>query len=80
MSFTTKGGLSLNKEESKEIVELYHEAVLLVLGDDCQVKLSSFGGTDLLQSGQNLGRNPIIGAKLLLKVRRPLARVNNLRH
>ena len=80
VSFTIKVGLSLNRRDSKEIVELYHEAVLVILGDDGQVKLSGFGDTHLLQSGQHFGRNTIIGDTLLPKVRRSFARDNHLGH
>jgi hypothetical protein len=67
--FTINGGLSLNEREPKEIVELYHEAVLLILGNDGEVKLSGFGETHLLKSGQHLARNSIIRTTLLLKMR-----------
>ena len=80
VSLIIKVGLSLNGRESKEIVELYHKAVLAILCDDGKTKLSAFGDTHLIHSGQHPSTNPIIGATLLLKVRRTFARIKNPRH
>jgi hypothetical protein len=49
-----------------------------ILNDIDQARLSGFSDTHLLQSGQQPGRNPIIGATLLPKVRRTFARDNYL--
>jgi nucleoid DNA-binding protein len=68
------------KRGVKEIVELHYEDVLAILEDDDQARLSGFGNLYLPHMSQSTGRKPIIGATLRLKVRRPFARLNNLRH
>jgi hypothetical protein len=57
----------LNNRMPKEILKLYSVGMPAILNDDSQARLSGFGATHFLQSGQHPGRNTIIGDTLLPK-------------
>lgn len=62
--------LGLNKQNAKEIVELFFEEVRRALENGEQVKLSGFGNFDLRDKKQRPGRNPKTGEDIPITARR----------
>jgi len=62
--------LGLNKRESKEMVEMFYEAIRVALEKGDQVKLSGFGNFDLREKKQRPGRNPKTGEEIPISARR----------
>ena len=62
--------LGLNKEEAKEVVELFFEEISRSLEDNVQVKLSGFGNFELKEKKERPGRNPKTGEDVPISARR----------
>ncbi|CUX95897.1 Integration host factor subunit alpha [Candidatus Gullanella endobia] len=62
--------LELNKQNSKEIVELFFKEISLALEGKEQVKISGFGNFNLRNKNQRLGRNPKTGENIPITARR----------
>lgn len=62
--------VGLNKQEAKEIVEMFFEEIRSALEAGSQVKLSGFGNFDLREKNQRPGRNPKTGQEILISARR----------
>ncbi len=62
--------LGLNKNEARELVELFFEELAASLAVGKQVKLSGFGNFDLRDKNERPGRNPKTGEKVTIPARR----------
>ena len=62
--------LGLNKNEARELVELFFEELAASLAVGKQVKLSGFGNFDLRDKKERPGRNPKTGEKVTIPARR----------
>lgn len=62
--------LGLNKNDSKDIVELFFEEIRTILAEGDQVKLSGFGNFELRVKGERPGRNPKTGEEIPISARR----------
>lgn len=62
--------VGLNKNESKELVELFFEKVRCSLESGQHVKLSGFGNFCLRDKDQRPGRNPKTGEDIPVQARR----------
>ncbi len=62
--------LGLNKNEARELVELFFEELVASLAVGKQVKLSGFGNFDLRDKKERPGRNPKTGEKIPITARR----------
>ncbi len=62
--------LGLNKNEARELVELFFEELVASLAVGKQVKLSGFGNFDLRDKNERPGRNPKTGEKVTITARR----------
>ena len=62
--------LGLNKNEARELVELFFEELAAPLAVGEQVKLSGFGNFDLRDKKERPGRNPKTGEKIPISARR----------
>ncbi len=62
--------LGLNKNEARELVELFFEELVASLAVGKQVKLSRFGNFDLRDKKERPGRNPKTGEKVTIPARR----------
>ena len=62
--------LGFSKCESKEIVEIFFEALRAALEASESVKLSGFGKFDLREKKQRPGRNPKTGVEIPITARR----------
>ncbi len=62
--------LGLNKNEARELVELFFEELAASLAVGKQVKLSGFGNFDLRDKKERPGRNPKTGEKIPISARR----------
>ncbi len=62
--------LGLNKEEARELVDLYFEELIACLADAEQVKLSGFGNFDLRDKKERPGRNPRTSEEIPVRARR----------
>ncbi|HSW68936.1 MAG TPA: integration host factor subunit alpha [Gammaproteobacteria bacterium] len=63
-------GIGISKRDTKEIVELYFEAVCKALESGQQVKLSGFGNFELHDKNERPGRNPKTGEPIPVSARR----------
>ncbi len=64
------GELGINKRESRELVDLFFDAIKTALFDGHCVHLSSFGNFDLRDKNQRPGRNPKTGEEIPISARR----------
>ncbi|MBK9186032.1 MAG: integration host factor subunit alpha [Moraxellaceae bacterium] len=62
--------LGLNKQEAKELVDIFFEEIRLALENNQPVKLSGFGNFDLRDKRQRPGRNPKTGEEIPITARR----------
>ena len=62
--------LGLNKQEAKELIDIFFEAIRLALENNQPVKLSGFGNFDLRDKRQRPGRNPKTGEEIPITARR----------
>jgi integration host factor subunit alpha len=62
--------LGLNKNEARELVDLFFEEQAASLAVGQQVKLSGFGNFDLREKKERPGRNPKTGEKVTISARR----------
>jgi integration host factor subunit alpha len=62
--------LGLNKNEARELVDLYFEELVASLAVGEQVKLSGFGNFALRDKKERPGRNPRTGEKIPVPARR----------
>lgn len=62
--------LGLNKQEAKELIDIFFEEIRLALENNQMVKLSGFGNFDLRDKPQRPGRNPKTGEDALISARR----------
>ncbi len=62
--------LGLNKNEARELVDLFFEELVASLAVGKQVKLSGFGNFDLRDKKERPGRNPKTGEKIPISARR----------
>ncbi len=62
--------LGLNKNEARELVDLYFQELVACLAVGEQVKLSGFGNFYLRDKNERPGRNPKTGEKVLITARR----------
>ncbi len=62
--------LGLNKNEARELVELFFEELAASLAVGKQVKISGFGNFDLRDKNERPGRNPKTGEKIPIPARR----------
>ncbi len=62
--------LGLNKNEARELVELFFEELVASLAVGKHVKLSGFGNFDLRDKKERPGRNPKTGEKVTIPARR----------
>ncbi len=62
--------LGLNKQEARELVDLYFEELKASLAVGEPVKLSGFGNFELRDKKERPGRNPRTGEKVLITARR----------
>ena len=62
--------LGLNKNEARELVELFFEELVASLAVGKHVKLSGFGNFDLRDKKERPGRNPKTGEKIPISARR----------
>ena len=62
--------LGLNRNEARELVDLYFQELLASLAVGEQVKLSGFGNFDLRDKNERPGRNPKTGEKVQITARR----------
>ena len=62
--------LGLNKQEARELVDLFFQELVASLAVGEPVKLSGFGNFDLRDKKERPGRNPKTGEKVLITARR----------
>jgi integration host factor subunit alpha len=62
--------LGLNKNEARELVDLYFEELVASLAVGEQVKLSGFGNFALRDKKERPGRNPRTGEEIPISARR----------
>ena len=62
--------LGLNKQEAKELIDIFFEEIRLALENNQMVKLSGFGNFDLRDKPQRPGRNPKTGEEIPITARR----------
>ncbi len=62
--------LGLNKNEARELVDLYFDELVASLAVGEQVKLSGFGNFYLRDKDERPGRNPKTGEKIPVAARR----------
>lgn len=62
--------LGLNKQEAKELIDIFFEEIRLALENNQPVKLSGFGNFDLRDKRQRPGRNPKTGEEIPVTARR----------
>ncbi len=62
--------LGLNKNEARELVELFFEELVASLAVGKQVKLPGFGNFDLRDKKERPGRNPKTGEEIPISARR----------
>ncbi len=62
--------LGLNKNEARELVDLYFQELVACLAVGEQVRLSGFGNFELRDKKERPGRNPKTGEKVLITARR----------
>ncbi len=62
--------MGLNKNEARELVDLYFEELRACLAVGEPVKLSGFGNFDLRDKKERQGRNPKTGEKVPISARR----------
>ncbi len=62
--------LGLNKNEARELVDLYFQELVASLAVGEQVKLSGFGIFELRDKNERPGRNPKTGEKIPISARR----------
>ncbi len=62
--------LGLNKNEARELVDLFFEELVASLAVGKHVKLSGFGNFDLRDKKERPGRNPKTGEKVTIPARR----------
>lgn len=62
--------LGLNKQEAKELIDIFFEEIRLALENSQPVKLSGFGNFDLRDKRQRPGRNPKTGKEIPITARR----------
>ncbi|HQV23073.1 MAG TPA: integration host factor subunit alpha, partial [Agitococcus sp.] len=60
----------LNKQEAKELIDIFFEEIRLALESNQSVKLSGFGNFDLRDKRQRPGRNPKTGEEIPITARR----------
>ncbi len=65
--------LGLNKNEARELVDLFFEELAASLAVGERVKLSGFGNFDLRDKNERPGRNPKTGEKVTISARRVVA-------
>ena len=62
--------LGLNKQEAKELIDIFFEEIRLALENNQPVKLSGFGNFDLRDKRQRPGRNPKTREEIPITARR----------
>jgi len=62
--------LGLNKNEGRELVDLFFQELVAALADGEQIRLSGFGNFDLRDKSERPGRNPKTGEKVPIPARR----------
>ncbi len=62
--------MGLNKNEARELVDLYFQELVASLAAGEQVKLAGFGNFNLRDKNERLGRNPKTGEKFQITARR----------
>ncbi len=62
--------LGLNKNEGRELVDLFFQELVTALADGEQIRLSGFGNFDLRDKSERPGRNPKTGKKVPITARR----------
>ncbi len=62
--------LGLNKNEGRELVDLFFQELVAALADGEQIRLSGFGNFDLRDKVARPGRNPKTGEKVPIPARR----------
>ncbi len=56
--------LGLNKNEARELVDLFFQELVAALADGEQIRLSGFGNFDLRDKSERPGRNPKTGEEI----------------
>ncbi len=62
--------LGLNKNEGRELVDLFFQELVAALADGEQIRLSGFGNFDLRDKVARPGRNPKTGEEVSIPARR----------
>ncbi len=62
--------MGLNKNEGRELVDLFFQELVAALADGEQIRLSGFGNFDLRDKSERPGRNPKTGEKVPIPARR----------
>ncbi len=62
--------LGLNKNEGRELVDLFFQELVAALADGEQIRLSGFGNFDLRDKSERPGRNPKTGEEVQIPARR----------
>ena len=62
--------LGLNKNEGRELVDLFFQELVAALADGEQISLSGFGNFDLRDKKERPGRNPKTGENVPIPARR----------
>ncbi len=62
--------IGLNKQEARELVDLFFQELVEDLADGEQVRLSGFGNFYLRDKNERPGRNPKTGEKVPIPARR----------
>jgi len=65
--------LGWNKNEARELVDLYFQELVAPLAAGEQVRLSGFGSFDLRDKNERPGRNPKTGENIPIPARRVVA-------
>ncbi len=70
MATSLFNAIGLNKEEARELVDLFFEELEACLEDGEQIKLSGFGNFALRDKKERPGRNPKTGENVPIPARR----------
>ncbi len=62
--------LGLNKNEGRELVDLFFQELVAALAAGEQIRLSGFGNFDLRDKSERPGRNPKTGEEVQIPARR----------
>ncbi len=65
--------LGLNKRESRELLEVFLEEIILSLEKNEDVKLAGFGTFNLVEKEERIGRNPKTGETAVISARKVVA-------